>query len=459
MDKKELKLILEEGEGQFIEFKENFDSKNLAKEICAFANAEGGRIFIGVNDKGEIKGIEITNRLHSQIQDTANNCDPSIKIKLEILENILIVNVEEGSSKPYQCSQGFYLRIGANSQKLSRDEIIEFSIGEGKIKFDEQINENFKFPEDFDEDKLNQYMELAGLTKNIPVKEILITLKVAKLVNNEIKLNNAGVLFFAKSPEKFFVNSKVVCVNYKTNEKVDILDKKIFDDGILNNILEAINHVEKHIDVRYEIKTAKRKEIPQFPDESYREAIVNAVMHRDYFDKSGDVIIEIFKNKLIISNPGGLVKWLRPEDFGKYSRARNQIIAELLSKTDYVEKVGSGINRIRDAMKEAGLPAPIFEYNTSFATILLDETGGNGKELTQGLRKINARFTQDLSDKEKEILEFIAKNEKIRSEDCEQFLKISRVTANKYFKMLIKKKLIVQKGGGKYTYYILKNGK
>ena len=168
MDKEKLKLILEEGEGQFIEFKENSDAKNLAKEITAFANSEGGKIFLGISDKGEIKGIEINNQLKSQIQDIASSCDPSVKIKLETLENILIVNVEEGGSKPYQCSQGFYLRTGANSQKLSRDEIIDFSIGEGKIKFDEQINENFRFPKDFNEEKLNQYLKLAGLTKTLP---------------------------------------------------------------------------------------------------------------------------------------------------------------------------------------------------------------------------------------------------------------------------------------------------
>ena len=392
MDKKELNLILEEGEGQFMEFKESFDSKNLAKEIVAFANSEGGRIFFGVSDKGKIKGIEINNKLKSQIQDTANNCDPSIKIKLEILDNILIVNVEEGSNKPYQCSQGFYLRTGANSQKLSRDEIIDFSVGEGKIKFDEQINETFRFPEDFDEKKLDKYLSMTKLTRNIPVENILSTLNVVKIIKGETKFNNAGALLFSKDPSKFFINSKVICVNYKTNEKVDILDKKLFDDGIINNIEEAIAYAKKHIDVRYEIKTAKRKEIPQFPEEAFREAIVNAIMHRDYFDKSGDVLIEIFKNKIIVSNPGGLVKWLKPEDFGKYSRARNQIIADVLSRTIYVEKVGSGINRIREAMSRAGLPEPMFEYNTSFATTLLDETGGKGKELTQDLRKIYARF-------------------------------------------------------------------
>jgi len=90
------------------------------KEIVAFANSDGGRIFLGMDDKGKIKGINITNKLKSQIQDIARNCDPSIKISLEEFENILIINIEEGKDKPYKCSSGFYLRQGANLQKAYR---------------------------------------------------------------------------------------------------------------------------------------------------------------------------------------------------------------------------------------------------------------------------------------------------------------------------------------------------
>ena len=238
MDKNELDFIMQEGEGQFIEFKESLD-KSISKEIAAFANASGGKIFIGISDEGKAKGIKITNELKAQILDIARNCDPPIMITLEILENILIVDILEGKNKPYSCSQGFYLRNGAHAQKMSRDEILEFSIEEGKIRFDEQINEKFDFENDFDEKKLDEYLKLAGLTKNIPVKDILINMKAAKLTGRKLKLNNAGALFFAKNPEKFFFTSKVACVNYRTNEKVDILDKKIFDDGLISNLIES----------------------------------------------------------------------------------------------------------------------------------------------------------------------------------------------------------------------------
>ncbi len=143
MNSQELEFILQSKEGFKTEFKESFDAKNLAKEIIAFANSNGGKIYLGVDDNSKIKEIKITNKLKSQIQDIAKNCDPSIEIKLEEFKNILIIEIKEGSNKPYKCSSEFYLRQGANSQKMSRDEILDFAIGEGKIKFDEQINRKF----------------------------------------------------------------------------------------------------------------------------------------------------------------------------------------------------------------------------------------------------------------------------------------------------------------------------
>src|SRR3989344_8125515 len=119
MKNKEFEFLLKQGEGLKVEFKENFDSKNLGRELVAFANTEGGKILIGVDDKGNVKGIQITNKLKSEIQDLARNCDPATNIQIETIENILIIHVDEGKSKPYRCSAGFFLRQGSNSQKLS----------------------------------------------------------------------------------------------------------------------------------------------------------------------------------------------------------------------------------------------------------------------------------------------------------------------------------------------------
>ncbi|MFH1425685.1 MAG: RNA-binding domain-containing protein, partial [archaeon] len=219
MNKKELDFILQEGEGLKIEFKEG--KSGFDKEIVAFANAEGGRVFFGVNDKSEILGVNINNKLRSEIQTIARNCDPSIEIKLEQFENILIIEVEEGKDKPYKCKEGFYMRIGANSQKMTRDEIMDFSMSEGKIKFDSQINTKFDFNKDFDKDKLNDYLKKANLSKSLPKEKILKELEVLNK-----SFNNAGVLFFSKEPQKFFHQSVYTAALFRDIEGADIIERK-----------------------------------------------------------------------------------------------------------------------------------------------------------------------------------------------------------------------------------------
>ena len=381
MTQKELQFILSEGEGSFIEFKEKL-GKTLVREIVAFANASGGRIFLGVSDQAVPVGIKIDNRLKSQIQDMARNCDPSVIVELKSVGDILIVEVPEGINKPHACSDGFFIRIGANSQKLGRDEIFAMGIKSGRLRFDEQICAAFNLSSDLDESKLLAYLDVATLDNNLSALDTLINLEVICMENKKPTMTNAGVLLFANDPAKFLRSAPVICALYQGNEKVEILDRKIYNNGLLNNIEQALTYVKQHMDVRFEITSLKRKEIPQYPEEALREAIVNAVMHRDYFDASGDIMIEIFKSKIIISNPGGLVSWMNPADFGKYSRSRNNLIASMLMRTPYVEKMGTGILRINRELSNAGLTNAEFcfdEHNFSITFHFRNETKDRSK--------------------------------------------------------------------------------
>src|SRR3989338_7926966 len=206
MSRKELDFILQEGEGLKIEFKESLG--NVDKEMVAFANSEGGRIFLGVSDDNKVKGIKIDNKLKSQIQDIANNCDPPIDINIEEFNNILIIKVEEGKDKPYKCSSGFYLRQGPNSQKMKTSDIKEMVLGQGRIKFDNQERE-FEF-KDFDEDAFKDYLRRLGTSPQRNKKDILFNIGVLK----ENKLNNAGILFFSKNPKKYLINAYITCARY-----------------------------------------------------------------------------------------------------------------------------------------------------------------------------------------------------------------------------------------------------
>ncbi len=145
------------------------------------------------------------------------------------------------------------------------------------------------------------------------------------------------MLFFTKSTEFLLLQAKVVCVLYKGTEKLHILDKKDFYGNIIQNIEDAVMFVKRHINIEYKIENLRREEIPEIPDIALREAIVNAVCHRDYFEKGASVMIEIFDDRVEISNPGGLPSGLNAKEFGTKSVVRNPVIASLLNRADYIE--------------------------------------------------------------------------------------------------------------------------
>jgi len=125
-----------------------------------------------------------------------------------------------------------------------------------------------------------------------------------------------------------------------------------------------MNFIKQYLPIRYQFTgELARKEIPELPYEALREALINAVVHRDYFEKGGNVIVEIFADRIEITNPGGLVKGLTPENFGKISMLRNPGIANLFQRIDYIEKMGTGIERIRLALKAAKVPKVQYELN------------------------------------------------------------------------------------------------
>ncbi len=359
-----IEVIIANGEGYYTEFKETLSK--IDKEIVAFANSSGGKIYLGISDNGIIKGFALTNKNKSEIQSIAENCDPPVSLTLEQVGNIAIINVPEGLRKPYRCANGFYIRNGATSQKMITDDIVSFIRNEGKVLFDEMANSNGNFEREFDEEKYRRFIIKSNISSEYPPKIILENLGLIKNYGEIDLLNNTGILFFGKNPSFQFPHSIITCVLYKGTEKLFILDRKDFNSDLISNIEDAIIFLQKHLNIRYEITSLQRKNILEIPEEALREAIVNSVVHRDYFEKGANIIVEIFDDRLTISNPGGLVKGLNLYELGTKSITRNPLISLIMLRAKYIEKLGTGINRIQTALENAGLPKATFDIDYFF---------------------------------------------------------------------------------------------
>jgi len=426
LTKEELSIILQEGEGYRTEFKERLTA-NLDREMVAFANASGGRLFLGISDDGKISGIEIDNKLKSQVQDIANNCDPAIKIQLEAYKNILVINVREGADKPYRCTSGFYTRTGPNSQKLSRDQIVNFIQAEGKIRYDELIKRNFT-SQDIDSDKLKRFLELSHISSVLDKPLLYKNLGIGEIQEGKVLFNNLAVLFFAKNLNEIYYHTVVTCALYKGKEKATVLDRKDYNIDLISNVDLAMNFLKQYLPLRYEFTgELARKEIPELPYEALREALINAVVHRDYFEKGANVMMEIFDDRIEITNPGGLVKGLTPENFGKVSMLRNPGIANLLQRIDYIEKMGTGIERIRLALKTAKVAPVQYEFNPVYVKAVFPrpKIGMSKTQRRKRVVKVGEKVGEKLSANQKMILENIKKEPLISAKELAVLVGIS----------------------------------
>ncbi len=178
-------------------------------------------------------------------------------------------------------------------------------------------------------------------------------------------LKNAGVLFFCYNMKKFFLNASVVCVLYAGKTKTTILDRKEFDSNFLSNYENTLEYLFSKLNTNYVIDK-ERAERFELPRRVLREALINAMVHRDYLSV-GHVQVDMFLDRVEISNPGGLL--FDKALLGKKNFPRNQLMMDLLLRSGYVEHVGSGISRMKDAMHEYDLDLD-FEVNDVFFNVI-----------------------------------------------------------------------------------------
>ena len=376
LTQEEIESIIAQGEGYNVEFKISLPSKikEITEEICAFSNASGGVILIGVNDNNEVIGASIDNNKRSSIQNSIREITPTIQpsmYKLSVKgKDVFVIEVPEGVRKPHTLSGAIYVRQGPNTQKIvSVEEMRDFFQQSDRIYFDDVPCYEFDSDADFDQVEFDSFRKDSGIPSGVSQDQIIHNLRLTTTDSGVFK--NGAVLFFSKAPEKVFEKAVIRCLRFDGITKTNIIDDKVFGGSLMQQYRQAILWVKGKIDVRYEIKgTGPRKEIWEIPEIVFKEALINALAHRDYYDRGGRITLEVFDDRVEISNPGGLISAIKPSEFGFRSHSRNPLIFGLFERIDMVEQVGSGISRIKESLLDASLPEPEFKTEGIFTVIV-----------------------------------------------------------------------------------------
>jgi ATP-dependent DNA helicase RecG len=434
-------------EGQTIEYKESLNTK-IDREIVAFANASGGVIYCGVRDNGEVKGINISNRVLSQVQDIARNCDPPIQVTIENIDDkVLAIKVPDGDQKPYQCSAGFFLRIGANAQKLKAQEVKNL-FSRSFQHFDVNSNPKAIFAKDLSQPLVEQYFSYAGISQVALERQpqILEALQAIVYSNSERKylMTNLGVLLFTSDPNRFIPESYITAVKYAGGDKFSIEDRQEIKGSLIEQIEQAISFFKRHIQTRYSFTgDSRRGEKSNYPLVALREAIINAVIHRDYYFQNSPIFCSIFSDRIEIENPGGIIRGLSPEEILGKSVRRNPALADVLYRAGYGEKLGSGLIRIKESLAQNGNPPYEFQAVNFFCMRMFPA--------------VLKAADDTIDDSQRKLLSLLNEaSGPLSAAEIANSIGISGTTVTRKVKQLLGKNLIVRLGVGKNTRYSIK---
>lgn len=441
--------ILKGIEDTTVEFKEEI-SESIFKTISAFANKDGGIIFIGISDKKEIKGFKCTNSLLENLTNKIVNMlgiHPQIDYSRINEKDVLQIKIKK-STLPVSYKGKYYTRVGNTTREMQGEELRSFFI---KGTNWDGLTGNYSLDE-IDPKTIRKFILMAtrnGRLKTADENEDIKTiLKKLKLIING-KLTNAAIMLFGKNPQKYFINALVRVGRFK--DKTTIIGDRRIEGNLFKQIEEAEEAIKNFINVRYEItgEQLTRKDIWDYPLEAIREALLNSVIHRDYFKYNVQTQIKIFNDWIWFFNVGGLPEGITLEQLKTIhpSVARNPLIVHIFYLAGLIEEYGSGIGRIMDSLKEANLPEP--EFKEEFAGFSLYMRKDYYTE--ERLKEVG------LSDRQIKAVIYVKEKGRITNREYQRLNNIKKRQTSEDLAVLEDKGILEKIGTtGKGTYYILK---
>lgn len=462
---KEIENALELGEGQRIEFKQKLPS-DIGNTICAFANSEGGKIYVGILDKGAdkvsrvvgINGVEDATRKAKQ---AGENCDPSVpvqarKIPVKKKRYVLVLEVDKVRVNTSYKNR-VYKREGSQNRVVPVSEIEHSVRDEIRVSFDKEPCNEFDYKTDFDEEKFQFFLNKSDSSAaRGDIKNILRSLGVAESSRKQVIIRNAGAMFFAKDLGKLHSHILISCTRLRGTGNEHITDTKRFDKDLLSSVEGAMSFLKEHLNLGYEFPadSMRRVEVLEIHQNALREALVNAVVHRDYSNKREHISVKVYDDRVEITNPGGYMPGMDSENFREFSQRRNPIIADLMYKAGYVEQEATGISRMEALTKGAGLPVRFiidsYHWRVCFPRKNYRDEKTINRNFNFGDRSISSRKASRLS----ETLYSIHANS-FAKEDFARSQGVSLRTIVEDLKYLRDRELIIFEGGTQTGRYIV----
>ena len=420
-----------------VELKQEVNA-DFTQEVIAFANTDGGEIYVGVAKDGSVTGVPKAEQVMEQIGNMIRDGikpDLSGYTAIEAVpegeKTVVKVTVLRGAKRPYHLTEkglkstGVFIRHGVSSVPATEEMIRELLRESDGVTFDKSrcVNQDLTF------EYAAKYFADNHVSFNENNKRTL------HLIDADGYYTNAALLLSDQCEHS------IKCAVYEGNGKTKFKTRKEFTGSVLRQMDEAYEFISLNNNLNSTIEGLKRVDNPDYPPYAIREALLNAIVHRDY-DYSGSILINIFDDRIEFVSIGGLVKGMTMQDvMGGVSQSRNMVLANIFYRLELIESYGTGIRRIMESY-EGRMEQPVFApAPASFVVILPKITG---QSLTD----------ESLSDREK-VEKLLEAREEITRKDVETLLGCSKFPAIKILNELVAQKVAVKSGSGPAVKYRL----
>lgn len=380
MDIEHLQSLIQQLESDTLEFKKSTAQLKPAFEtICGFLNAKGGVVLIGVADNGNIIGQDVTDKTKQEIARELDKIEPHAAVQVEYIscpngKKVIFLKAPKGPHLPYTYDGRAFKRIQSTTTQMSQQQYKQLLTqgGQFNYRWDEMPAVAFNISL-LNQEEIQQTIKQGIQADRIPSEalndNVQDMLKRLKLMKDET-LTNAAVILFAKNEHLLdYPQCHLKMARFRGNDKTgDFIDNQSVDGNAFFILAEATMFMKRHLPIAstYQQDKFERIDEPTLPVLAVREAIINAICHRDYSNRSSSIALAIYDDRLEIWSYGLLPHELTVEDLKKShtSHPRNQLIADIFFKRKLVEKWGTGTTKMIDLCEERHLPLPEFtEYS------------------------------------------------------------------------------------------------
>lgn len=400
----DVKKLIASDEGETVEVKESTGQRGDACEtLCAFLNKSGGTVVFGVTRKGRLTGQLMADTTKRDLFEAFQKFEPAADIEVEYVpvddvHTAIVCRVDKGNCRPYVYGGRPYKRVQSSTTVMSQEEYEQMLSERGGFRSDweARVNPRLTLDElDLDEVKKTARMaiEVGRLDSEVDADDAPTLLKKFKVMHGGCLTNGAAVLF--GNDELFgYPQCEIKMARFKGSGKNEFGDERREEGNVFKLLNAAMRFCFKHLNLSAKVVGGQieRVERLEIPPEALREAILNALVHRQY-SKNGSVSLAIYDDRLELTSPGGFPPGKTIEQIlGEHeSEPRNQQIAHVLYLRKTIETWGRGFGRIRSECEAAGCPCPRVE-----------ETGGNVRLTFSRLREVSQKDLK-FSQKPKEV--------------------------------------------------------